>query len=119
MGFETLEAAPLIQGGFPATMLTLQLDGASTVRLRAVERSAAMSFASAIEAEWRKFNLTRLTSEETRISSLMSVVAELHAPKRYQGQVLGLCIRIKPCWTAWCRGGRSCRKPLGSCSRTG
>jgi DNA helicase-4 len=88
VGFETLEAAPLIQGGFPATMLTLQLDGASTVRLRAVERSAAMSFASAIEAEWRKFNLTRLTSEETRISSLMSVVAELHAPKRYPAACL-------------------------------
>ncbi len=68
VGFETLEVAPLIQGGFPATVLTLQLDGASTVRLRAVEPSAAMSFASAVETEWRKFNLARLTSEETRIS---------------------------------------------------
>lgn len=88
MGFETLEAAPLIQGGFPTTVLTLQLDGASTVRLRAVEPSAATSFASAVETEWRKFNLARLTGEETRISSLLSVVAELHAPKRYPAACL-------------------------------
>ncbi|MCZ8133555.1 MAG: UvrD-helicase domain-containing protein [Rhodobacteraceae bacterium] len=88
VGFETVAAAPVLHGRFPATTLSLQLDSASPVRLRGVNRLAAISFASALEAEWRKFNLARLTGEEDRISPLLSVMAELHAPKRYPAACL-------------------------------
>jgi hypothetical protein len=80
--FGTLTAAPVLQGGFPASSLVLPLDGAMPLRLRAVDPSAAQAFAAAVEQAWCQFNLSQLDAEAGRITSILSVITDLQAPKR-------------------------------------
>jgi DNA helicase IV len=86
--FGALIAAPVLQGGFPASSLVLPLDGAMPLRLRAVDPLAAQAFAAAVKQAWCDFNMAQLDAEAGRIASLLSIIADLQSPARYPAACL-------------------------------
>ncbi len=86
--FAAIQAAPVVKNGFPASALILPIEGAKSIRVRAVDLSTAQAFATAVEAAWRNYNVSQLQANADRITSLLSVIADLHSQKRYPAACL-------------------------------
>ncbi|WP_417729610.1 UvrD-helicase domain-containing protein [Roseovarius sp.] len=83
VGFGEIATAPRQKKGLLFSTLTLTLDGGRQILLPAVRASAARSFAEATEQAWTRFNINKLTEEESGISSLLASLEALKTLQQY------------------------------------
>jgi DNA helicase-4 len=79
--------APTVQRGFFTASLTLDL-GNTRVILPAVPANAAISFGSAVEIAWTRYNRIQLAKEEESISFLLKAINQLNTPVQYPAACL-------------------------------